>query len=333
MRRQQRLAYYTVANAAHYPGLVALMNSLTLVCEPAPIFVTDCGLTDRQRERLEPHVTFVAAEKGLHPTLQKAVGPLSYPADVMAVIDADVIVTRSLSDLVEKAAGGQLVVFEDYKEPSRFFSEWSELGLGAPKKQPYVNAGHLILSTATAQDLFPLIMRLHDQIVIAETNFGRFGTPASPYFYADQDLLNAILCTSFDAPIARVPRRLAPMPPFAGLAVKDAGRLICEFDDGLRPHQLHHVWQKPWLVPMSPSPYSILFTRLVTGADVLVKLSDDEVPLRLRDGLGPRELALVSLERQLHGYLNGIHSRVRGKLGLRPKLARITRRAAATLRS
>ena len=95
------LAYYTVANAAYYPGLVALINSLTLVGQPAPIFVTDCGLTDRQREGLEQHVTLVSAEKSLHPTLQKATGPLTNPAEVMAIIDADIIVTRSMSELVK----------------------------------------------------------------------------------------------------------------------------------------------------------------------------------------------------------------------------------------
>lgn len=327
-----RLAYYTVANAAHYPGVVALINSLALVAEPAPIFVTDCGLTDRQRDGLARHVTLVPAEKGLHPTLQKAMGPLTHPAEVMAVVDADIIITQPMTDLVQKAAAGNLVVFEDSKEPDRFFPEWEALGLGTPTKQPHVNAGHLILPAATAESLFPLIRRLHDRIVIGETMFGEFGTPASPYFYADQDLLNAILCTCFEGPVTRVPRRLAPMPPFAGLTVKDAERLICEYDDGLQPYQLHHTWQKPWLVPMSPNPYSTLFTRLVTGSDVLIKLSKSDVPLRLRHGLGPRERAWVSAERKIHVFMRGIHSRVRGKLGLRPRIARLTRRAGLSPR-
>lgn len=326
------LAYYTVANAAHYPGLVALINSLTIVGEPAPIFVTDCGLTARQREGLARRVTFVSAQRGLHPTLQKAMGPMTNPAEVMAVIDADIIVTHSMFDLVEKATAGHLVVFEDYKEPSRFFPEWASLGLGIPEKQPYVNAGHLILPAATAESLFPLIMQLHDRIVIGETMFGTFGTPASPYFYADQDLLNAILCTCFEQPITRIPRQFAPMPPFAGVKVMDAERLICEYDDGLQPFQLHHTWQKPWLVPMRPNPYSILFTRLVTGPDVLIGMSDGEIPLRLRAGLGPRGRAWVSIERRTDSLLRGLHSHVRGKLGLRPKIARFTRRARASWR-
>src|SRR5262245_27931442 len=332
-RSRPPLAYYSVANAAHYPGLVALINSLTLVCEPAPIFVTDCGLTERQRHALEPHVTFVSAEPGLHPTLQKAMGPLTHPADVMTVIDADIIVTNPMSDLLARAATGHLVAFEDYKEPDRFFAEWGALDMGAPVRRPYVNAGLLILNPETAEHLFPLIVQLHDRIVIGETMFGRFGTPASPFFYADQDLLNAVLCTCFEGPITRAPRRLAPMPPFTGLTVKDAAGLVCEFDeDRLRPYQLHHTWLKPWLAPLSPTAYSVLFTRLVTGPDVLIRMSEDDIPLRLRDGLGASERAWVSVERSIHSSLRGVHSRVRGRLGLRPKLSRLTRRATASLR-
>src|SRR5262245_27077177 len=193
--------------------------------------------------------------------------------------------------------------------------------MGAPFRRPYVNAGLLILNPETAEHLFPLIVQLHDRIVIGETMFGRFGSPATPFFYADQDLLNAVLCTSFDGPITRAPRRLAPMAPFDGLQVKDAARLICAFDDGFRPYAPHHTWLKPWPVPMSPNAYSTLFTRLVTGPDVLVGLADNEVPLRLRDGLRGRELAWVSVERMLHSHARALNSRVRGKLGLRPRIA------------
>jgi hypothetical protein len=242
----------------------------------------------------------------------------------MAVIDADIIVTRWMPELVKKAAAGHLVAFEDYNEQSRFFPAWDALGLGIPTKQPYVNAGNLILSAATAETLFPLLIRLHDRIVIDETMWAEFGTPSSsPFYYAEQDLLNAILCTCFKGQITRVSRRLAPMPPFAGLTVKDAGRLICEYSDGIRPFQLHHAARvKPWAVPMSPSAYSILFTRLVTGPDVRVRTSDHDIPLRLREGLGLPARAWVSTERIIHSHL-------RGKLGLRPMISKLAHRARA----
>ncbi len=88
------LAYYTVANAAHYPGAVALLNSLRLLGEEAPVFVVDCGLTGPQRDELSRHVTLVPRRGELPPGLQKATGPLAHPAKIMVLLDADVIVTR-----------------------------------------------------------------------------------------------------------------------------------------------------------------------------------------------------------------------------------------------
>src|SRR5262245_13173902 len=107
------VAYYTIADAPFFPGLVALMNSLRLVGEEAPLYVVDCGLTSTQRQRLSHHVIFVPPHRSLHPVLQKATGPIAHPARIMVVIDSDILVTRPLTPLFEDAARGNVVAVED----------------------------------------------------------------------------------------------------------------------------------------------------------------------------------------------------------------------------
>ena len=313
----RRLAYYTVANALHYPGAVALLNSLRLVGEEAPLFVVDCGLTKSQRDVLANHATLVPQHDGLHASCQKATGPLAHPAELMVVLDADMIVTRRLTPLFEDAAGGLIVVFEDHGAPDRFFAEWSSLGLGVPRPQPYANCGFLMFSADTAAEFLPLFVELEEQLDPADTHFGG-GDISNPFYCADQEILNAMLCTRYEGRAKRLDRRLAPFPPFVGLEVTDLSRLSCAYPDGVAPYLLHHSFKKPWLVPMKPSPYSKLFTRAVTGPDVAIHLGRGDIPLRLSDNVLAPLLGPVQLE---------AHRRLRGKLGVRPRLEQFGRRA------
>ena len=276
----RKLAYYTVADAFHYPGVVALFNSLRLLGEKAPFFVVDCGLTPSQRDTLARHATLVAPREGLHPPLQKATGPLAHPAEIMVVLDADVIVTRPFTPLFADAFRGQVVAFEN--DWDRFFPEWSAVGLGEPAQRRYVNSGHLIFSLATASEFLPLFLELQQQIDPADTFFGG-ADMSNPFYFADQDVLNTILCTTFDGRVTRIEHRLAPFPPFWKLKVQDASRLVCAYTDGTAPYLLHHILHKPWLAPTRSSPYTTLFTRLVTASDVTIRLHKSEIPLRLRD--------------------------------------------------
>src|SRR5215207_7961449 len=50
-----RCAFYTVANARHFIGVVALLNSLRLAGHTEPIRLMDAGLTDEQRTLLANH--------------------------------------------------------------------------------------------------------------------------------------------------------------------------------------------------------------------------------------------------------------------------------------
>ena len=102
-------AFYCVADSRYFPGAVGLVNSLRLVGHREPILVLDTGLTDAQRALLEPQAEIVPSPSDAPPWLLKTVAPLSRPAAVMVLLDADLVVTRPLTDLIEareRAAGG-----------------------------------------------------------------------------------------------------------------------------------------------------------------------------------------------------------------------------------
>ena len=90
-------AFYCVADERYFLGAVGMINSLRVLGHDEPVFVLDCGLTDEQRELLAPHATLVAAPRDAPPWLLKTIAPLRHPAEVMVLIDADIIVTRSLA--------------------------------------------------------------------------------------------------------------------------------------------------------------------------------------------------------------------------------------------
>ena len=185
------VAYYTVTNAEHYPGAVALLNSLRLLGEDAPFVIVDCGLTSAQRDKLADHAHIVPRSGELHPTYQKPTGPLAYPAEIMVIIDADVIVNRPLTPLYEPAARGKIVVWEE-RIPDRFFSEWSSVGLGPARYQPYVNGGHFILSAETAPAFWKVYVDVQDALDQRETRAGGADGQLSgsyPFFFCDQDVL------------------------------------------------------------------------------------------------------------------------------------------------
>ena len=210
------VAFYTVANSSHYPGAVALLNSLRLVGEDGHLVVVDCGLTEAQRAKLSPHATVVPQHGELHPNLQKTTGPLALPADIMVILDADVIAIRPLTPLLEEARRGRIVVFEN--DQDRFVPKWSSLGLGELRRRRYACAAQLILPSSLASGLLPLYLELQERLDLSETLIGG-ADPSAPLYFADQDLLNVILCARYDEVVVRLQHRLSPMPPFPGLRV------------------------------------------------------------------------------------------------------------------
>jgi len=117
---------YAISDSRFFLGLIALVNSLRLQGHSEPITVLDCGLADYQREILSHETTVIAAPAGYPPHLLKYVAPLLHPADVMILIDADVIVTRSLEPLIRAAEEGKIVAFTD-RLHDRFDPRWSAL--------------------------------------------------------------------------------------------------------------------------------------------------------------------------------------------------------------
>ena len=104
-----RAAFYCVSSAEYFLGAVAMINSLRLNGHREPIYLLDAGLSDDQRQLLAAEVTIVKAPDGVEPFMLKAVAPLAHPAEVVVLIDADMIVTRNLGELIERAHGSRII--------------------------------------------------------------------------------------------------------------------------------------------------------------------------------------------------------------------------------
>jgi hypothetical protein len=291
-------AFYCVADSSYFLGAVGMLNSLRVLGHREPAFILDCGLTPAQRESLASHATLVPGPGAVPPCLLKTIAPLRHPAHVMVLIDADIVATRSLAELIERASDGRVLAVKDGED--RYFPEWGDLlGTAVPRRQPYVSSSLVILGGAPGQEVLRLMDRLQAQIDIRGTPFatrvpdralfrGDYATAAAshPFFFPEQDLLNAILAAKLDPRQVEVlDRRLEADPPFAGVRVIDEMALRCAYDDGAEPYALHHFAVKPWLEPARHGPYSRLLRRLLTGADVSVRVREEELPLRLRSGV------------------------------------------------
>lgn len=306
----ERAAFYSIADARHFLGVVALLNSLRLAGHDEPLFIADCGLEPAQRELLSPHAAVVAADARV-PYELKVVLPNRNPAHAMALLDADIIVTRPLSELLDLAGEGRIAAFTDAVS-HRHNPDWGDiLGLGTTRRQPYVNSGALFLPAGT--ELLGLVQSLQHHVDLSRTKIGT-GTPKEPFFYVDQDLWNAVFSTRVGPDeLTILEHRLAPHPPFPGLDLVDEASLRCAYPDGAEPFLLHHVTRKPWLVYTRSNLYSRLLTRLLLGDDVVLRLSPDMIPFRLRNG------RLADMERRRSGLL-ALGQAQRGKLGIRRRL-------------
>jgi len=287
-------AFYTVANAGHFIGAVALINSLRLLGHSEPIRLVDAGLDPSQRRRLEPHVELVPAPAGVAPVHLAPYGPQLMPAEVQIILDADLIATRRLDDLFDSGAAGRTVGFvNDPPNHERWFAEWSSvLSLGQVAKRPYLNAGQLVLPEVMNDRILTPWIAGQDALGLGDTRYGR-ARITEPFYFADQDVLNAVLGAHLQEEEIEIrPHELAPHPPFLGLKLRDMGGSesgvpLCAYPDGRTPYFLHHTMDKPWLRATPINVYSLLLPRLLLAEDVALRLSAREVPLRLRaDRLG-----------------------------------------------
>jgi hypothetical protein len=305
-------AFYCVSSAIYFIGAVGVINSLRLMGHKEPIFLLDCGLSAAQRELVSPHVTLVPAPRDAEPFMLKTVIPMKHPAEVMVMIDADIIVTRRLTPLIEAAADDKVVAFENNRD--RFVPEWGELlELGQIRRQPYVCSGLVAMARSPSERILSIMRERGSRVDLNRTYFAKHDWEY-PLLYADQDILNAILASRIERDrVVALDHRLAPMPPFDGLSVIDDDALRCAYEDGIEPYAVHHsLSPKPWQEPAYDGVYSRLLRRLLNGADGPVRLPVRDLPLGLRTGALPYlERQRVKLQQQLRWRLGGIARAIR----------------------
>jgi hypothetical protein len=307
-------AFYTMCDSRFFLGVVGLLNSLRLAGHDEPLFVLDCGLEPGQRLLLEPHAHIVSSDSPLSPILQTGAMLLSHPASAMVLLDADVIVTRSLRPLQNVAAAGKIAAVAD-GVPHRFHPEWEQLlDLGPLRRQTYVNNGLVALPYGLGSEIIERATVLQTDMNLDDSILGG-GDAHGPFYYADQDILNALLSSEARADQVEIfEHRLAPFPPFDGLRLVDARTLTCRYPDGVQPFTLHHVGPKPWLSATRVTIYSTLLPRLWFGPDVLLRLNEQQVPLRFRAGSSARA-ALQAAD------FRALLRAQRGRLGIRRRLS------------
>jgi hypothetical protein len=278
------VSFYTTANSRYFPGVAAMVNSLRVLGHDEVIHVLDCGLEPAQRALLAREATIVPAGDSRVPHLQKYVLPLERPAEVMVLVDADVILTRPLGELLAAAGDGRVVAFSD-RVPDRYFAEWGELlDLASVTPRTYLNVGLVALP----RELGTRILE-RAQAGLASIDVGNSmlaaGPPSYPFSYLEQDVFNAVLSALAEpSNLLTLELRLAPVPPFVGVRVVDEARLRCRYADGAEPFALHHLDRKPWLVPTRANAYSRLLTRLLLDPSAAVPVESECLPLRLRKG-------------------------------------------------
>ena len=198
--------------------------------------------------------------------------------------DADMIVTRSLGDLIETAARGRVVAGGTGLD--RFRADWGEfLDLGPVSPKPYVSSGLVLFGGPFGQEVLRLVDDRIDRVDFERTYF-RGDDRDYPLLHAEEDVINAVLAARAHADqLVAFDRRLSASPPFEGLRVADERTLRCAYDDGTEPYVVHHWLAKPWLEPTHHGVYSQLLRRLLVGDDVAIRVPEDEIPLRFRSGL------------------------------------------------
>ena len=277
-------AFYAVADEGYFLGAVGLVNSLRLVGHDEPIRLLDCGLREDQRALLEPEVELVEGPEDTPPWLLKTIAPLAKPADVMVLIDVDMIATRRLGELAERAEDGEIAVIENFRD--RFCPEWGELlDLGPVRRRPYVSSGLVAAGRELGTEVLGLMGELQDRVDF-DLTFWRRDVRRYPFRFGDQDVLNGIL-SSDRVPaerIATLGKRLAPTPPYRGLRIADEATLRCSHHDGLEPMVVHQYIRKPWIESTYNGVYSRLLLRLLCGDDVAIRVPEAAVPRRLRRG-------------------------------------------------
>ncbi|HEY3670942.1 MAG TPA: hypothetical protein VGN51_08410 [Acidimicrobiia bacterium] len=286
MTGQVPFRFCTVASASHYPGLVALVNSLRLVGHREPVTVFDLGLTDRQRAEVGTECEVVAPDgDALHPWLVMPQVLQAVPPGVTVYVDSDIIVTASLEAIAERARAGDVCAFAD-RFAERRFSEWQDLlGLAsAPRVQPYANAGFMALDTARFPEFVQRWRELCDAMVSRSISVAKLDV-GDPLTWPDQDALNALLMSEVPPEqVAVQPAEHAAQGPWelSKTRVVDVRTLACTRAG--QPVKLLHAFgvPKPWQpearTSLPRSAYLMCLRRLLTGDDVAIRTTEPPAP-------------------------------------------------------
>ncbi len=297
-------ALYCVADAGYFLGAVALVNSLRLHGHGEPIYLLDLGLEREQRALLEGEVRLVEAPPGVAPWLAKTIAPLRHPHETMVLIDADMICTRPLGELIERAAAGRVIVFENNAD--RHVAEWGELlGLGAIRRLPYACSGLILAGGEIGARTLELVDRGQGEVEISKGFYGA-DLEGYPFRFPEQDVLNAVLASERTPPeaVEILPLRLAPVPPFEGLRLRDERALRCSYADGAEPFVVHHYLRKPWLERTHYGVFARMLRRSLVGPGLAIEVPRERVPAWFADGLiadARRRLANIGF--RLHWHL------------------------------
>lgn len=318
--RSLEVVFHTVANAPHFIGAVALYNSVRLAGHDEVFALVDAGLTPEQRRLVSGHLELVQAPAGVAPVHLAPYAPTLRTADVHIVLDADVLVCRSVHDLIESARSGRWVGFvNDPPNDERFFPSWqATLGLGPMRRRPYLNAGQFVFPRALGDKVVRPWIDGQEVVGLGRTRYAHRARLSDDFYFADQDVVNAVLSALLgDDEIDVRPHRLAPHPPFTGVRLSNRHGVLCEYDDAAAPYFLHHTMAKPWLQATPSSVYSELLTRLLLEDDVEIRLRPRDLPLRLRPG----RLGLVD-RRRAHAQATARRflRRRLGALGIRTRI-------------
>ncbi len=287
--------YYTVSDRGYFAGTVAMVNSLHVTGNAGKVVVLDRGLTDHQRSALGSRCSLVRlediwADGERHPYLLKPFPYLLEASGSIVIIDGDMIVTQNLGAILERVDAGKICAFEDPTVPGRRFSQWeTDLQLRAPlRQQTYVNAGFLAFSTVHRPDFLPRWWELCSTVLPNwEDDYN------SPYYWRDQEALNALLMSEIPADALEVLSK-SGAPAFRDLKrtrVVDARSLASIFD-GDETVVLHNAGPvKPWdprkWYRLQRNAYLKVMPRVLFADDLPVRIRPDDVPGWLRDGVVP----------------------------------------------
>jgi hypothetical protein len=317
--------YFTVSDRNYFLGTVALINSLRVTGNRGDFVVLDAGLSDAQRLLLGDHAKVMdPPEECVHPFLLKPYPHFSDSAGTAVLIDSDVIVTGSLTEILWAAERGFICAYPDGPETrTRWFQEWqTRLGLRAPlRRDVCVNSGFLAIDMRRWSNL---LTRWWEACQLIPPN--EILVPG-PFYSPDQDALNALLMSEF-------PReQLYVLPQFeagigvtvgAAVNVDSLSTLECTLD-GHQTKILHFIdrpkpWEKSGWTRLAASDYVRLMRRLLFSDDVAIQLAPNQAPLWLRPSergeltlkaLGAANRAILAALRCMPSPLSGRLRRMR----------------------